>query len=116
MRPAPAALIASYLIAFAPQAFADDQVTINQAVAGAFAGGGNTSTINQIGSNNFAQTNQFGAQNNAVIGQYGNNNTSVITQLGVGGLVIDNQYGNGNAFRVIQTGARPLPVVITQHR
>lgn len=116
MRMAQAVLIAGCLIAASSQAFADDLVTINQAVGAAVAAGRNTSTVNQIGSGNYAETNQLGLQNTAAIGQYGNNNTSVITQTGVGGLVIDNQYGNGNQFRILQTGPRPQPVIITQRR
>jgi hypothetical protein len=111
---AQAALFASCFIAPTPLAFADDLVTINQAVA--YATSGNTSTINQAGSNNFAQTDQLGSQNNAVIGQYGNNNSSMIMQTGIGGLVIDNQYGNGNQFRVLQTGPHPQPIIINQRR
>ena len=116
MRAAQAVLIAGCWIAMSPQAFADDLVTINQAAAAAIAAGRNISTINQVGNNNTAETNQLGAQNSAAIGQYGNNNTSVITQTGVGGVVIDNQYGNGNQFRILQTGSRPPPVIITQRR
>jgi hypothetical protein len=116
MRTAQAALIASCFIAAASPAFADDPVTISQAVAAAVAGGGNTSTINQVGVDNLAQTYQLGSQNYAGIGQYGNNNSSVIIQTGTGGLVIDNQYGNGNRFSILQTGPRPQPIVINQRR
>ena len=115
MRTAQAALIASCLISATP-AFADDPVTISQAIAVAAAGGGNTSTIKQIGVDNFAQTTQLGSQNYAGIGQYGSNNSSVIIQTGIGGLVINNQYGNGNQFRILQTGPHPQPIIINQRR
>ena len=105
-------LLATVSLATVPPAFADDPVTINQVVAS----GSNTSTINQVGSNNTAETNQLGWQNHVGIGQYGNNNSSAVFQTGVGGLVIHNQYGNGNQLTIMQTGPHPQPVMITQHR
>jgi hypothetical protein len=107
-----AGLIAGCLLAIVPPAFADDPVTINQVVAS----GANTSTINQVGSNNSAETSQLGGQNYVGIGQFGNNNASAVTQTGIGGLVIHNQYGNGNQLTIMQTGPHPQPVMITQHR
>ena len=105
-------LLATVSLATVPPAFADDPVTINQVVAS----GSNTSTINQVGSNNTAETNQLGALNQVGIGQFGNNNTSAVTQTGIGGLVIHNQYGNGNQLTIMQTGPHPQPIMITQHR
>ena len=112
MRAIRAGLIAGCLLATMPPAFADDPVTINQVVAS----GSNVSTINQVGSNNSAETDQLGGQNYVGIGQFGNNNTSAVTQTGIGGLVIHNQYGNGNQLTIMQTGPHPQPVMITQHR
>ena len=105
-------LLATVSLATVPPAFADDPVTINQVVAS----GSNTSTINQVGSNNSAETDQLGGQNYVGIGQFGNNNTSAVTQTGIGGLVIHNQYGNGNQMTIMQTGPHPQPIMITQHR
>ena len=111
-----AALLVAFLATPVVASRADDAVTVSQAVAAAYAGGGNASTINQMGSNNSAATFQLGAQNAATIGQFGNNNQSTIIQTGVGGLAINNQYGNGNQMTITQTGPRPQPIIITQRR
>lgn len=95
---------------------ADDVVEVSQAIGAAVASGRNISTINQVGSNNTAETDQLGSQNFGIIGQFGNNNQSTIIQNGVGGLAVNNQFGNGNQMTITQTGVRPQPVTITQRR
>lgn len=111
-----AALLVACLATPTTASRADDSVTVTQAIAAAYAGGGNASTINQMGNGNSAVTFQLGAQNTATIGQFGNNNQSTIVQTGVGGLAINNQYGNGNQMTITQTGLHPQPISITQRR
>ncbi len=109
------ALAALPIMGLSP-AFADDLVSVNQAIAAAYARGGNVSTINQVGSNNLAITDQTGSANSAAIGQFGNNNVSKITQNSIGGIAINNQYGNGNSLSITQTGPHPQSVIVTQRR
>lgn len=116
MRIAPIVAFTAGLAACIPAAFADNLVSVNQAIAAAVARGGNASTINQVGSDNLAITDQTGSANSAAIGQFGNNNVSKITQSGAGGIAINNQYGNGNSLTITQTGPHPQPVIVTQRR
>jgi hypothetical protein len=102
------------ILAVAGPAFAGDNlVSLTQSQA-TYPSGGNISTIIQMGSNDFAESNQTGGLNTDFIEQVGNDNSSTVTQKGIGGLVIDIQYGDGNRFSVTQTGINPPPVVITQ--
>jgi len=111
------AFIASCLLAFTPvaQAAANDVPAVAQ-VAATNASGDNVSVIVQVGSNNYAETDQTGFQNTAVIDQLGSENYSKVNQSGFGGIVVDTQIGNGNQFTVTQTGPNPPPIIITQHR
>lgn len=116
--------------AISMSAAADDAVMVNQAVNAAVASGRSISTINQTGgSNNFAETDQFGSQNSATISQLlGSRNSATINQLGnsnqsmiiqnnaVGAMAVDTQIGNGNQITITQTGPNPPPINITQRR
>lgn len=103
-------------LAISMSAAADDAVMINQAVDAAVASGRNVSSINQVGSNNFAETDQIGSQDSAIIGQQGNSNQSMIIQNATGAIAVDNQIGNSMQITIRQTGANPPPVTITQRR
>ncbi len=100
----------------ATPAFADSPAQINQVTAALALSGGNMSTINQMGSNNIAETNQTGSLGIATINQNGNNNISQIIQSGVGDVATNSQIGNGLQMRIVQTGNHPQPVTITQTR
>lgn len=99
-----------------PAALADSLTTVSQAANLALPAAGNTSVIVQMGSNNYAETNQTGAQNYAEIGQFGDANSARITQDSLGALAIYQQYGNGNQVTITQTGVRPQPIVVVQRR
>jgi minor curlin subunit len=94
----------------------DNPVTVNQAVNLKLATTGNVSNIVQVGSENYAETEQIGSMNFASVGQFGNDNYAKVVQNSVGAVAIYNQYGNGNQVTITQTGVNPQPVVVTQHR
>ncbi len=96
-------------------AFADSPAQISQVTAALALGGGNTSTITQMGSNNLAETEQTGSMGIATINQNGNNNISQIIQSGVGDVATNTQIGNGLQMKIVQTGPAQQ-ITITQRR
>jgi hypothetical protein len=100
---------------FATPAIADSPAQISQVTAALALAGGNISTINQMGNNNFAGTDQTGILGIANISQNGNNNISQIIQSGTGDVATNNQIGNGLQMKIVQTGP-PQQITITQRR
>ena len=100
---------------FATPAIADSAAQVSQVTAALAQAGGNVSTINQIGNNNLAETNQTGSLGIANISQNGNNNISQIIQSGVGDVATNNQIGNGLQMKIVQTGPAQQ-ITITQRR
>ena len=117
------ALFAMILATTLP-AHADDLVSTNQVVAGAFAGAlppgtlGNVSVITQSGYGNVARTDQLGTGDMAQINQAGNNFSASILQTSVQDIAVVNQTGNGLGappVTVTQTGPGQS-ITITVHR
>ena len=107
--------LALFCCLFATPAIADSLAQVSQVTAALAQAGGNVSTINQIGNNNFAETNQTGSLGIANISQNGNNNISQIIQSGVGDVATNTQIGNGLQMKIVQTGPAQQ-ITITQRR
>jgi len=106
-------LLASCL--FAAPALADGPAQVSQVIPTPSLGGGDSSVISQIGSNNIAETDQTGSLDSAGIHQIGNNNSSQIVQTNAGDVAIDNQLGDGLSLKIVQTGPAQH-ITVTQRR